>query len=299
MIIVRLAGGLGNQMFQYALGRHLALLNNTELKLDIYSLIATIHRPFLLNYFNIKAEIASKKEISKLTSPIYYFGYTRFNNILSRLIRRFIKPEKYFTTNSFYSEKIEFFFDKKILELEGSYYLYGHWQNPNYFNNIKNILIEDFTLKKGLNNDIKSVAKTMKEVESVSVHIRRGDYINNPNNLKLFSILSKEYYLKAYQVMKQKNANPYFYVFSDDIPWCKKNLVFDSPTFYSNADYGAYSDFFLMSQCRHNIMANSTFSWWAAYLNQNREKIVIAPNKWFNDNRINTSDLAPDGWIKL
>jgi len=180
-----------------------------------------------------------------------------------------------------------------------SAYLDGYWQNYNYFisesKNIKKIF--NFScLTKG---DTESFFKTNKNRNSVSVHIRKGDYINKNNNKKIFFALDNIYYKEAFNIMKLKVNNPYFYIFSDDIEWVKGNLDFE------NLDYEIVKtnliigkDMALMKSCQHHIIANSSYSWWAAWLNSSKDKIVITPKIWLNKQK------QPDGlnlpsWIKI
>ena len=295
MIIVKLQGGLGNQMFQYAIGRKLSLLNKTELKLDLSFLLDRTPRPnftyrdYNLNIFNLNIEFATQKEI-KL-----------FVNYLDSRIKRKIYTYLFLGRNNKYIDEKQFTCDPDILKLTGNLYLDGYWQTEKYFSDIKDILCNDFTIKISQDKKNQEMIKTIKNTNSVSIHIRRGDYIENKQIYNVHGICDLDYYYNCINLFLKKLKNPHFFIFSDDHRWAKENLKLDCPlTFVDHNDASKnYEDLRLMSQCRHNIIANSTFSWWGAWLNQNPDKIVYAPQKWFSDSSRNTKDLIPDEWIKL
>ena len=283
-------GGLGNQMFQYALGRHLASLNNTTLKIDIFAYNTDQRkgelRDFELNQFHIQADVCSHQDIRQ------YTGHPILRK-LNQLIHRF-------GINLFpnHVHEKQFHFDKSILELKNKVYLEGYWQSAKYLNSIDSIIRKDFTFK----NDVLAVNKALKEkidtTKSVAIHIRRGDYVNNP----LHNVFDMGYIEKAVQLMLDTvGKDVAFFIFSDDLDWCKNNLFTQDKniTRYYCDGGSSIEDFQLMSSCKHFITANSTFSWWAAYLSHNTQKIVITPQKWFNNSEVNTDDIIPDNWIKL
>lgn len=281
MIITKLQGGLGNQMFQYAIGRSLSIKSNAQLKLDISHFTNDNLRKYRLNYLNIIENIASKKEIKKI--------YNNFNKLFDNL-----KP---FKKKIIVEKNINF--NKNILELKDNFYLYGHWACEKYILDIKPILSKEFTPKNILNENLQKNLKSIEQTNSVSLHIRRGDYLTEKIS-KIFKITTLEYYKKAIDKILEKEKNPYFYIFSDDIEWTNANLKISCPFhFVSQDNLEDYEELYLMSKCKHNIIANSSFSWWGAWLNNNPDKIVIAPQEWFNDNSKNVSDLLPSDWIKI
>ncbi|MDD3060131.1 MAG: alpha-1,2-fucosyltransferase, partial [Sulfurimonas sp.] len=148
--------------------------------------------------------------------------------------------------------------------------------------------------------DIK-LKEEIQSSNSVSLHVRRGDYVSNKNATSYHGVSSLDYYYNAIETISKKISNPILYIFSDDIPWVRENLIVSLPIVFienTNTDR-PFEDIYLMSLCKHNIIANSTFSWWGAYLNSNLEKNVIAPKKWFNDPVINTEDLIPSSWTRI
>ncbi|MFH1461878.1 MAG: alpha-1,2-fucosyltransferase [bacterium] len=285
MIITKLQGGLGNQMFQYAIGRFLAQKNKTELKLDLSFYCNKQNEPqriYSLENFNIKENIATQKEIEDFEKYKNKSGWKHF----------FYKS--FFTNDSIYVKEKQFNFDPKVLKTYDNSYLDGYWQNEKYFKSIENIIRENFTLKNKLPDNLQNILTKIKNPNSISLHIRRGDYVNKEN----YNVLPIEYYNEAIKIITEKNSDIHLFIFSDDIVWAKNNLNTEFPiTFiYGNKDY---QDLILMSLCKHNIIANSSFSWWGAWLNSNPNKIVIAPKKWFNKTEINTEDLIPKSWIKI
>lgn len=235
MVIVKLKGGLGNQMFQYAYGRNLTLRRKTTLKLD---------KSFL------RWKIWQKM-----------IGVT---------------PREY--------ELGEFNIQAKLTKVKGRHYLEGYWQSEKYFKDIRRVLLKDFTLKKETNNFLK-LKKLITKTNSIGIHVRRGDYVKRAVTGKYHGILNAGYYHKAIGIIRKEVKNPRFFVFSDD------------PAISDFSGLTSPEELILMSLCEHNIIANSSFSWWGAWLNKNPRKIVIAPRRWF---RAKTdSEIVPQPWIKL
>lgn len=275
MIIVRLQGGLGNQMFQYALGRALSMKNKTELKLDtsFFDLKNVPKRNYDLDVFNIKGNLTTNKYINHI---IYFF---------KKLIGH-KGQEKYFA------------FDPNILSIGPNAYLDGYWQSSKYFKGYEDQIREDFTLKNKPTQNIQVLAGEISKINSVCVHVRRGDYVGNKNH----EVVGPDYYKKGIEQISKLKTIEKIYVFSDDIEWCKSNLKFEFSTIFVDDSFvGAKGEghMYLMSKCHNFIIANSSFSWWAVWLNESKDKIVICPKQWFPDNTINTSDLIPSEWIRI
>ena len=292
IIITRLIGGLGNQLFQYAVARRLAEIHQTELKIDISGFETYKLHKYSLWAFNIQENFASQEEVAALM--------VRRQGIVGRAIRRALgRPPKLAKTHI--KEKNSFYFDPEILNLQNYVYLDGYWQSEKYFANIEDIIRQEFTIKTPQMDKNKELAELIVSCEAVSIHIRRGDYVSNNNTNKKHGICKLDYYFRCLEYITNAIDHPHFFVFSDEPQWACDNLKLTYPTTivdYNGVDKN-YEDIRLMSQCKYNIIANSTFSWWAAWLNKNPDKIVIAPKKWFNDSSINTNDLIPDSWIQL
>ena len=281
MITVRLQGGLGNQMFQYAVGRVLSLKNNDELFLEQsfkqHKIFGITDRQYALNYFHIHATLLDENIFHKIGGVI--------KRVLGKLhvyLRGFERG---------------FFFDKKITQLRGDIYLDGYWQSYKYFNGYEDQIRKDFTLRT-VSEHMQKLSTEIASKQSVCVHIRRGDYVGN----KKHEVVSSDYYNKALEIIKTKMSIDTVYVFSDDIEWCRKNLSFGYATTFVGDQYaGANGEYhiFLMSQCKGFIIPNSTFSWWGAWLSARADKIVIAPSVWRNDIAVSIDDLLPKEWMRI
>ena len=283
-------GGLGNQMFQYALGRVLSLSHNTQLKLDVSLLgektAIDTKRQYELGVFDIDA-IANDRELR----PYKSIQESQFKSKLhSRL------PEFFFFHHI--KQEPSYVFHPEILESRNNTLLIGFWQTEKYFTQIEDVIRKDFAFKPLQNAIDKELAKKIASCNSLSVHIRRGDYVSNPETNKYHGTCSPEYYKKALELVKTKENDLQLFIFSDDMEWVKQNMKFDLPVTYieHNTGKNSYIDMQLMAMCKHNILANSSFSWWGAWLNTNKNKVVVAPRNWFADKTIDTSDLIPSGW---
>lgn len=279
MITIRMAGGLGNQFFQYAAARSLANKHGTSIGIDTTSIDASgeeshFRRKFKLDMFNVKFEKLSLKEIRK------YVWISGNNFIDDYLIKKYCLFEKnVWRDNGNISE---------FGSLGSDICLIGYFVNPDYFKNIKKILIEELCLKDL--SPIQSMLNDIKNSNSVSIHVRRGDLLKLKNSY----ILSEDYYKKAIRLILEKTKNPIFYIFSDDIEWCKKSFPsLKNKVIVEGNDPS--QDFELMKNCKHNILANSTFSWWAGYLNTNKNHVIIAPEH-FSVFDVDHLNMYPDGW---
>ena len=291
MIVAKLKGGLGNQMFQYALGRSLSINNNTSLILDSCALEDKtqphIYRRFELGNFNINAIVQNGSFLTtqrKTISKIYFL--LDFINKTKRL--DFI-PEKQFP------------YDDKITKLTDNVYIDGYWNSPKYFNQIAEVIKKDFTFKQTLNTKNLKTAIHIQSCLSVSLHVRRGDYISNPETNAFHGTCNASYYEKAIHLICEKHPSAIFFIFSDDPIWVSENLKIDAEHYIisKQEESNAIQEMHLMTLCKHSIIANSTFSWWAAWLINNSEKVVIAPYNWFKNSNINTDDLFPSSWIRI
>ena len=280
MIIIKIKGGLGNQLFQYATGRAVALHHKLPLKLDL-TIFKTykLHR-YLLDQFAIQADIATENEIIKLKGG---------NNVLFSALRKtgFIK------TKSYIKEKRSSYFDASVFK-NNVVYLDGYWQNELYFKDIRELLLPELTSSSSMSDLGCAYLESINNSNSVSLHVRRGNYLNTKN----INVLDVDYYMKAADYIRKNVEKPTFYVFSDDLEWCKNSLGFLDDCIYVDRTQTDIDDLKLMSFCRHNIIANSSFSWWGAWLNQNPKKTVIAPEGWLL-NDPDSSNVILSDWVKL
>ena len=289
MIITRLFGGLGNQMFQYAAGRRLACILGVELKLDVSWIEKFKSREYFLGNFNIKENFASASEIAVM-APTGRLGHA--------LAKKW--PKKW----PKYIQEKHFHFDPDILNLPDGVYLKGYWQSEKYFLDISEIIHREFTVKIPPSDKNKELSETIASKNSVSIHIRRGDYIATQKTTQCHGACDLGYYFRCIDYLKQLVNNAHFFIFSDDIEWAQTNLKKLHPvTFVDfNRPDKAYEDLRLMSQCKHHIIANSTFSWWGAWLNPGKDKIILAPKQWFAkkmQDSMKMEDLFPSAWIRL
>lgn len=295
MIIVRLKGGLGNQLSQYAFGRKIAHLHNTALKLDTASFSISSSdtpRTYRLDHFNIIGTVASPEEIRQIDkgrSTRGGFLHTRIADLLTPKSKRGYIQERTHT------------FDSEMLKVPDDVYLDGYWQTEKYYKDIEEILHREITLREEPDKVNQEIAEQIRSGPAVSIHVRRGDYVSNSTTQQFHGSCSIDYYNRAISLIEEKIDDPSFFIFSDDLPWAKENLdIPGEKTFVAhNGPEKEYCDLWLMSLCRHHIIANSSFSWWGAWLGQDAEKTVIAPRRWALSESIDTRDIIPDTWIKI
>lgn len=292
MIVVNLMGGLGNQMFQYALGRQLSVLNQTDLLLDCTFLNTSgaqhIKRDYELDIFPVKARIATARELKP---------YQRLQH--NRIVRSLQHRAPSLFTHHLINEKTHAF-DPEILTAPNHSWLNGFWQTENYFLQIEELIRSDFEFRPPLSGLNKQLAEQITSCESLSIHVRRGDY-TRPETLAFHGLCGPEYYYKAMEIMTKRTTVEQVFIFSDDSDWAEQQLKFQLPTRYISHNTGknSFEDMRLMSLCKHNIIANSSFSWWAAWLNTHTHKTVIAPKAWIANKDVDTRDVIPLNWIKL
>ena len=287
MIIVKIIGGLGNQMFQYAYAK--ALENKgLEVKIDISAFETyKLHGGYQLDKYTIDLDVTTKDENDKFYS----------NSNVLKILKKFRID---------FSKKIiekNLLFDNDLLSVKYDSYIEGYFQCEDYFSSMRDELIKDFTIKNELSQYSKKIENQIlnKDV-SASLHIRRGDYISDEKSNNIHGACSLDYYNKAIELMNSKFASISFYIFSDDINWAKKNLDINNAIYIDSEEKRIpHEDIYLMSLCSHNIIANSSFSWWGAWLNQNDNKFVIAPVRWFADNKLEkqSKNIVCRSWVKL
>ena len=291
MIITMLVGGLGNQMFQYAAARRLSVKRGSPLKLDdsIYRTDQAGLTPYKyeLGCFRLGSKMANKMDIILAGiggGPVSVIVQLLPLNRIITMIR-----EKHFH------------FDPEILEAPDNIYMKGHWVSYKYFQDVEDLIRREFTFISPQTGIRKQLSDHISSSESVGLHIRRGDYVSDKRANQVHGVCGLGYYAEAVSMISARTRSPYFFVFSDDIEWAKRNMRIDHPVKYVESDIkdNASEDMRLMSQCKHNIIANSTYSWWGAWLNSNPDKIVIAPKKWFNNKKADTGDLFPEDWVKI
>jgi hypothetical protein len=293
MIRVRLEGGLGNQLFQYAAGRALAVRHGCGLELDAswYQDIQTgvTARGFELGHFKCVADI---------TVPRKKYLFSKFPLIL--------RINQWMPGFSIYRE-VGMSFNEQFWLLPDQTYLIGYWQSYRYADEILSLLKSELEPTRPLSLDNQLIAQKISSTSSVALHIRRGDYVSLVAASKHHGALGISYYQAALRRIRDQISSPTIFVFSDEPEWCRSNLLLDDAdaTFVgNNSGPSAWQDLILMSHCEHHIIANSSFSWWGAFLADLRrpsaQRIVIAPRRWFNTNAYqDVSDRLPYHWVKL
>ena len=276
-------------MFQYAFGRQLADRHKTELKMDIgvYSEPALNfpQRTYDLGIFNIPERFATEGEIFRLANR------TR-NKVVDKLLNRVLG------TKPSHVREPHYHFSQAALDSPDNVYLSGYWQSERYFRDVESQLREEFTFRDPMSPTAEPIYDKIKTSQSVCVHVRRGDFLTNPLN----GLYGQEYYSEGAAIIARSNSDLSFFVFSDDLEWCNENLRFDGDTTFVDDDFGGMKfrdDLRLMSSCKHFIIANSSFSWWAVWLNRNPSRVVVAPRAWVTDSSMDTSDLYPADWIRI
>lgn len=285
MIIVKLQGGLGNQLFQFAAGLALARRHATPLKIDTSFLKADplghyTKRELELNVFDLELKEATEEDLKRF--PLHE----------NRYIRK-LKEWVPFSFNTMVFNERGHHFNPYFSKLPANTYLNGYWQSEQYFKPVSPELKTVLKFKPGNVLSDPELEKRITDTNSVSIHVRRGDYVSLNSANTFHGICGPDYYQKAISLFP---ADATFYVFSDDLEWCRENLHSGQSMEFIKTP-NAYTDFYLMHKCRHHIIANSSFSWWAAWLNQNPEKKIIAPSRWFASAA--TPDIYPENWIKL
>jgi hypothetical protein len=291
VIISRFYGGLGNQMFQYAAGRALALRHQAKLVADSRPFRSYNLHAYLIDRLNTVMTDASKTDLGDRVLPPEKRGILRSSFWTIRNRGRL----KYFRERSLR-------YDPSFECLGDETYLQGYWQSEKYFQDIRGQLRAELTRPEPVDTVNMRVLDEMKSVLAVSLHIRRGDYVSNSKTHKVHGTCPLEYYYEAAAcIADQTETAPAFFIFSDDPEWTRENLKLPhTMRFVShNTVADPWLDLQLMQSCQHHIIANSSFSWWGAWLNASAKKIVVAPARWFADPGKDDRDIVPETWVRL
>ena len=287
MVVVRLRGGLGNQMFQYAAGRRLALQLGTELKLDATAYMAGANRHYSLTHFRVAAEVATPRKID------YWLGR---GNVLARLSVRFFQRKSIQQVT-----EQNFRFDPEVLTLPDNVYLDGYWQDERYFADASDQIRKDLSFHEPLRGRNAELATRIGSCTAVALHVRRGDYVDNPSTNAWHGVCSTTFYRNSIERINADCDDPVFFVFSDDLAWARRNLPLPCNAVFvaGNDATQAALDLHLMTLCRHHIIANSSFSWWGAWLAKHPDQIVLAPKHWYRNLEPGDRNPAPSQWERI
>ena len=288
MIIVRIWEGLGNQLFQYAYARALQLRTGYQVCLDINRSYKSVlesrgtQREYMLDKFRIKLPVISN--VAK-----YYF-FLEQKNILQDIL--FGMSKAHIIVPGFYKEEYPSY-KIRLKYVENNQYLMGWFQSEDYFKEYEDIIRKDLMPNKKIRISNK-LRRLLVEEKTVAIHIRREDYKKSNNILPVY------YYMNAKKYMESKIEQPYYIFFSDYMEWVRKEFDFGPNSFYiSEEGLKDYEELLVMGKCKYNIIANSTFSWWGAWLNQNKNKLVIGPKQWVNHKSSNEYHILPNSWVKI
>jgi len=291
MIIVRLKGGMGNQMFQYAFGRRIADLHQTQLKLDLSMLLDRnkgdfVYRDYDLSIFNIQPEFVIDPSLLRFLFKIKSKYTSRIVSKLSVGSKNYIKEKHFHVVED-------------VLQHPPNNTIYeGWWQSEQYFKSISKDIRKDFFFKQDILSDSLSLYHDIKNTNAVCLNVRRTDFLK----IDALNTTNLDYFLRSAKYMGEQLTNPVFYIFSDDVEWCIQNIKLEYPVRIVNHEHKGekFSNYLqLMIACQHFIIPNSSFAWWAVWLNENPSKIVVAPQNWFADPQFNTKDIVPKNWIRL
>jgi hypothetical protein len=294
MLVVNLIGGLGNQMFQYAAGRALALRHGVPLKLDISDFDRFPPRKYLLDNFRVDANIASARVLGRFDKDPKRWRATA-RRLRARLGGREGATGRTVVERGFPWQEIPF--DPAVDTC-----LLGYWQSERYFLPQSELIRREFTHKAPPDARAQRLLDEIDRHPAVSLHVRRGDYVSNPVVQKRHGLCSPAYYTAAVARILALEPGARFYLFSDDLDWVRSNLPIPAPVEYVdlNGPDQPHEDLRLMSRCRHHIIANSSLSWWGAWLNPRPGKVVIAPRQWFTpESKRDARDIVPPTWIRL
>lgn len=290
MKIVKLKGGLGNQMFQYAFAKLLEKRSGCEVKIDLSPYLELngdlIRKPRILK-FNISLSIASKEDINSICK-LSHTGNSQTNKYRIGIALEYLFNRRYFFERNHHGCTVQ-----EMLKYD---FFDGYWQNWNYIDEIIDELREEFTPVNMISEHSQKELKLIESCDSICVGVRRGDYLTSEP--KHYGTMNMDYYERAMYIIEQKIKEPTYFIFSNDVNWVKKNMIFPKKNIvYITDTVDDFEDLILMSKCKHSIIPNSTFHWWGARLNEHRGKTVIAPSKWFADDaKIN---ILPERWERV
>lgn len=290
MNIVNISAGLGNQIFQYAFYRALRA-KDADTKMDISDFNYRNHHNGyeLESIFNICPDYATRKECDALAD----LSKSLLSDIRRKIFRIHLKCQGQVLSEA----AIGCQYHAQLFNNKNSYFV-GFWQTEKYFKSIEQQLREELVFKNALDNENQKIAHLIADCNAVSLHVRRGDYVKARRVDTFGSVCSLDYYNKAVEHIQSRIDNPRFFVFSDDMLWVKENIKLNNAVYVDiNRGKNSFKDMHLMSLCKHNIIANSSFSWWGAWLNANESKIVVAPSVWVRCHEM--PDVVPDSWLQI
>ena len=291
-VIVRIEGGLGNQLFQYAAGRALADRLGCELALDLRGLALNADRPYHLNRYAVRAQLADATTLDSLPD----WRAKRASRFRSWLMLQGWPVSEYV---GFWPRS--FAFDPRFEAIQQGVFLVGYWQSERYFSTHRARLLSDLQLTTPANPSLQAWLAQVRSCQSVALHVRRGDYVSNPAAAQFHGLCDLRYYEESMARLAAQYNDLQVFVFSDDLNWAQSHLKLNVPTHWvqGHSTEEPHLDLEIMRHCQHHILANSSFSWWGAWLCERSGQQVFAPKKWFADETVDTSDVIPARWHQL
>jgi hypothetical protein len=295
MIIVELSGGLGNQMFQYAFGKALSKKSKSSLsfRTDAFEIHSTPRQLELQRVFGLQIAEASDRDLIKAIGIIGKKPY--FRNIISKKAFKHLNKKNFNVEDGRHPSK---YFD---LDLASTSFFKGYWQSERYFSSCNEEIRKSFTFKPNLNPKNLDLEKKISSIDSIAIHVRRGDYLTKAGQFT-HGVLPDQYYISGIKTLLQKKPNSEVFAFSDDPEWTQSRILSKigfGTIVEHNFGLDSYQDMKLMSLCNNIVIANSSFSWWAAWLNKNKNKTVIAPRNWFSNKNNSEKNIVPSSWHEI
>jgi hypothetical protein len=292
-IIAQLQGGLGNQLFQYATARALAIQHQKKLFLD--------SAWFASSYEDVTSREVLIKLLKTCGELISINPSIRRPSKLRRIVQEYLP-----ISPLIYLEKAGYRFDSGLTTLnlrhKQNLYLMGYWQSFHYFDSIREELMNEIQPINGISDDYRAYQDKIQSTSSTMVHIRRGDYVHLNSAAKVHGFLGLDYYRRGMNLMLDKNKDTHFFIFSDDLDWAKENLPYTEKmtlVYSSDSSDNVIQELSLMTQCQNYLIANSSLSWWGAWLSKHSDAHIICPQHWTNDLNMNWDDLIPGHWQRI
>lgn len=296
-VIVSLYGGLGNQLFQFATALSLAKKNHGRVFLDLswfykdHLTAGETPRAYALGVYDLGCDVHIKTNRRKASRKYL----SRCIDAVLRRIRKYMDVG----IARFHERSMKF--HPNLLESKLPIWLDGYWQSYKYFEDIQPVLKEIIAFPREMKSAMQAIYQDITEKDAICIHIRRGDYVTNPSAAQFHGLCDLSYYYAGLNLITKNLTNPHAYIFSDDPLWVKNNFKIQMPSTVVdiNGPDEAHQDLWLMAACKHFIIANSSLSWWGAWLSDHSNKIVVAPHQWFLNGQISTEDLIPNSWIRI
>ncbi len=296
-VIVSLYGGLGNQLFQFATALSLAKKNHARVFLDLswfdkdHLSAGETPRAYALGVYDLGCNVLIKNNRRKASHK----QLTRYIDTVVRRVKKYIN----LGIPHFHEKSMKF--HPNLIQSELPIWLDGYWQSYKYFEDIKPALREMIAFSRNMNSTMQAIYKDILVKDAICIHVRRGDYVTNPSAAQFHGLCDLSYYYSGINLVIKNLLNPHAFIFSDDPLWVRSNFKLQIPSTIVdiNGSDEAHQDLWLMAACKHFIIANSSLSWWGAWLSDQSDKIVVAPNQWFLNCQMSTEDLIPDQWIRI